>query len=639
MWLFPFLISALACAGSIPPTIIPTAQLITSTAAKASTATTAITPAAAAPAPSAPTASAAPQTASPPRSRIKSIKNYVVYYGKGRLNDLARYDLVIVQRGTLTESEIAELKKRGTLVVAYISTSEATKDDTRAEAQWRLGSNRDWKVDVIDVNQEGWRKVVLAESKEVMAKGFDGLFLDTVEDVQTYPQMKAGMITLIQSLRQTYPNSLLIQNGGYGILNNLGATIDALMFEDLSTGYDFDKKKYVELDNNDTAREVQSYTQRSGLPVLALDYASPDDPAMAQRAVANAWRFGFVPSVSVIMLDDIPDYGFDFSDTARARRERLAKVSRWFYYLNFDPNTAPLQKIVDSSYDMVVIDPQITDRNNQNFPIANVIKRLHNAPHPKLVMAYIDIGQAENWRTYWQKNWKVGNPPWIVGNDPDGWSGNFPVAYWWDDWRNIWLGKKGYLQKIIDAGFDGVYLDWVEGYSDENVIAAAKRDATDPQKEMIRWVGDLATYARGQKPNFIVIAQNATELAARDDYMIVIDAISQEQTWFDGGADNTLPGDCPLPRTEADVESAAYLQSLSAACRKLQQQTHSTLHVSSESYIRNLKLARDKGKVIFTVDYALDPKNVSWVYQTSRALNFIPFVGERMLKTYFEPVP
>jgi endo-alpha-1,4-polygalactosaminidase (GH114 family) len=49
-------------------------------------------------------------------------------------------------------------------------------------------------------------------------------------------------------------------------------------------------------------------------------------------------------------------------------------------------------------------------------------------------------------------------------------------------------------------------------------------------------------------------------------------------------------------------------------------------------------MAQSKGKTIFTVDYALNPENVAWVYKTSRALGFIPFVSNRGLNIYLEPV-
>jgi cysteinyl-tRNA synthetase len=198
----------------------------------------------------------------------------------------------------------------------------------------------------------------------------------------------------------------------------------------------------------------------------------------------------------------------------------------------------------------------------------------------------------------------------------------------------------GYLQAILDAGFDGVYLDWIEAYSDEDVLALAENQDLDPVEEMIWRVGDVASFGRAQDPDFIVIGQNAAELAAQDDYGEIVGAIAQEQVWFDGGADNDPPGDCPLPRLEADVDTAAYRDSLSSACRRqYDEYLDSTLHVSSEWYLRDLRLAQSKGLVIFTVDYALDADNIAWVYETSRGLGFTPFVGIRALDRFVTPVP
>ncbi len=318
----------------------------------------------------------------------------------------------------------------------------------------------------------------------------------------------------------------------------------------------------------------------------------------------------------------------------------LEDVTHWLYLIDVNLEQETIAQIVASSYDMVVIDFIASETNNTDYPLAEVIAQFHNAEHPKLVIAYIDTGQAEDFRTYWEPGWGIGEPEWIVALDPDGWEGNYPVAYWYDEYREIWLGEGGYLQTIVEVGYDGVYLDWVEAYSDENVIAAAEAEGLDPIEEMIWWVGDIAEFTRDLRPGFIVIAQNAAELAENDEYVEIIDAIAQEQAWFDGGADNEPPGDCPLPRTEADVDTAAYRDSLSGVCREqYDNYPDSTLHVSSEEYLYHLLLAQEKGLPIFTVDYALESENIAWVYETSRSYGFVPFVANRMLDGYINPVP
>lgn len=315
-------------------------------------------------------------------------------------------------------------------------------------------------------------------------------------------------------------------------------------------------------------------------------------------------------------------------------------VERWLYLIDVNLDDEAIDQIAESIYDLVVIDYIPSEENNTDFPIGEVVDRWHASDHPKLVVAYIDIGEAEDYRTYWQPGWGIGNPEWIAGGDPDGWEGNFPVAYWYDEWREIWLGAGGIMEGILDAGFDGIYLDWVEAYSDENVMRIAEQDGVDPVQEMIFWVSDLGNYGRERNPDFLVIGQNAAELAVFDDYIEAVDAIAQEQVWFDGGADNEPQGDCPLPRFEDEIDTDAYRDSLSNECRRQYDEfPDSTLHVSSEWYIEDLLLAKSRGLTIFTVDYALDPENVQWVYETSRALGFIPFVSNRALDQFLQPYP
>ncbi len=351
---------------------------------------------------------------------------------------------------------------------------------------------------------------------------------------------------------------------------------------------------------------------------------APENPLL--NVFLDRWaRNTDFPGESAPLGDDIP---------------LLSAVRQWLYLIDVNLEPETVEQIIDSDYDMVVLDFIPSEENNTDYPIAEVVARLHKADQPKRVIAYIDIGQAEEYRTYWAPGWGVGDPEWIVASDPDGWQGNYPVAYWYDEYQEIWLGPDGYLQAILDAGFDGVYLDWVEAYSDKDVVALAERDGVDPVEEMVWWVNDIAEFARAQRPGFSVIGQNAAELAVFDDYVNAIDAIAQEQVWFDGGADNDPPGACPLPRTDADVDSVAYRDSLSDACRRQDQEyPESTRHVSSEEYLGDLQRAQDRGVIVFTVDYALDPDNVVWVHQTSRGLGFIPFVGNRALDQFVEPAP
>lgn len=318
-------------------------------------------------------------------------------------------------------------------------------------------------------------------------------------------------------------------------------------------------------------------------------------------------------------------------------RQRLAEASTWLYYLKDDFVDRQVERTVSSPYDVVVIDPAVTIKERTSVPIASAVARLREAG--KLVLAYIDVGEAESFRTYWRYGWRIGRPWWIVANDPDGWRGNYPVAYWAPEWQRLWLARGGLLSRVLGAGFDGIYLDWTEAYSDDRVARTARRMRRDPRAEMVRWIARLARYGRTRRPGFLVVNQNAAELVAAEPRLRkLLDAEAQEQPFFDGGADNRPPGDCPLPERDADIGTRAYLSRLSPACRRqYTEHPDSTLHVSSESYLRALRRIHRAGLPVFTVDYAIEPANVRHAYCRSRAEGFIPFASERNLGTFVDP--
>lgn len=313
----------------------------------------------------------------------------------------------------------------------------------------------------------------------------------------------------------------------------------------------------------------------------------------------------------------------------------LADVERWLYLLDSDLDPQTVRRIADSRHDMVVVDYLPSQQGSEDYPMAETVRRWQQAAHPKLVLAYINIGEAENYRSYWQPDWRIGNPDWIRGDDPDGWANNFPIAFWYDEWRAIWLAEGGLLNRIVAAGFDGVYLDWIGAYDEESVADFAVSDGANARQEMIWWVGDIAETAQKLNPDFVIIPQNPGELLEDPDFMGAIDGVAQEHVWFDGGEDNQPAGGCPLPRRDADIGSAAYRQSLSPACRRYHDDhPDGTLHASSERYLPNLSRARDSGKAVFTVDYALDADDIAWVTDTARRQGFVPFIGSRALDRF-----
>ena len=328
--------------------------------------------------------------------------------------------------------------------------------------------------------------------------------------------------------------------------------------------------------------------------------------------------------------------GAVFAAAAEDVPVKLTEVKSWLLLLNNDLGPRSIERIGQIPFDMVVVDHVSSQKNVPETASGNAVKRLQRGPDGtrRQVIAYLNIGQAEDYRTYWMKGWRVGKPAFILGTDPDGWAGNFPVAYWRQEWRQLITGPGGLIEQIRAAGFDGLYLDWVGGFEDENVVAAARRDGVDARLEMIAWVREVSAVAKGGERPLFVIAQNAAPLLQDSSYLDAIDGVSHEDIWFTG-ADGLAEGDCPVPRTAAEVGSAAYLARLDKACRR----SHDTDPVSAMHFVGEdvivplLKLAQDRGKAVFTVDYALKVENIAAARKASRSFGFAPFVGARNLNT------
>ena len=74
------------------------------------------------------------------------------------------------------------------------------------------------------------------------------------------------------------------------------------------------------------------------------------------------------------------------------------------------------------------------------------------------MLAYMNIGEAEDYRFYWQDGWRPGNPTWLDAENPD-WPGNYEVYHWDPGWQAI---ISAYTDRLLSAGFDGAYLDIID---------------------------------------------------------------------------------------------------------------------------------------------------------------------------------
>jgi len=150
----------------------------------------------------------------------------------------------------------------------------------------------------------------------------------------------------------------------------------------------------------------------------------------------------------------------------------LAGAKNFLYLLNssvmYATKTDFINAMKATNYDALIID-LFFDDSSLAQPVAFTPTELASLKTKadggtRLVIAYMSIGEAEDYRYYWNTAWATSPPSWLAGENPD-WPGNYKVRYWDPAWQAIFFGNNSsYLKKILDAGFDGVYLDIIDAF-------------------------------------------------------------------------------------------------------------------------------------------------------------------------------
>ncbi len=261
----------------------------------------------------------------------------------------------------------------------------------------------------------------------------------------------------------------------------------------------------------------------------------------------------------------------------------LARIASWAcQYQNVNP-----AQIAASALDLVVIDP-ILDGGSQRAASTADIRLMQRKPDGgrRLVLAYLSVGAAEEYRAYWKPEWRESPPQWLGPEDPN-WARSYPVRFWHPQWHNI---VNSALTRIVETGFDGIFLDRVDAYW------LFRNDRPSATNEMVDFVVDLATRARSTRPDFLVIGQNAEPLLTLEGYRSAIDAVSKESLLYG------LQGEGTRNRPEQIGWSLHYLS-----------------------------IAKRAGLPILAIEYLDAPTEIASARRRLRDLGFVPFFATRLL--------
>ena len=310
---------------------------------------------------------------------------------------------------------------------------------------------------------------------------------------------------------------------------------------------------------------------------------------------------GLVPVVAaVLVLAFASLVGMSGNASAADTRtpgEVLRGAKSWGYQLQ-RPDVARLSA---SPYDVLVIDYSRDGSEAERFTPAE-LARLKVKPDGsrRVVLAYLSIGEAETYRFYWHWTWGgrwytgwlglLLAPSWIGPANAE-WGGNYAVRYWDPGWQAILLGTDGYVERIVAAGFDGVWLDKV----DSSIEPIARRRKT-AQNDMRALVAQIAGHGRKLRPGFLVVPQNGEELLVEPAYRAVIDGLGKEDLLYGEFHDR-----------EANPEEVI------------------------EKRIALLRLLAGEGKSILAVEYIDEPARIDAARRRLSEVGLVPHFADRPL--------
>lgn len=286
---------------------------------------------------------------------------------------------------------------------------------------------------------------------------------------------KVEMQNLIGKIRtaahKRNPHFGIIGNGGAHLYNifaysennsehvkNAVDLVDGVMIESLNFGYDYEDDKKTPVQDREIFIQALNFAKEQGVALFNIDYCKDDRNKSLGMKLSQ--ENGFINLAANRELDRLP--------SAKLNEKAITSLrdcQNFCALLNPDQfpfKSIYLDKLKNSNFDLLIIDGYFKDEFLQAEDIA-MLKQKPNGK-PRLVYCYMSVGEAEEYRWYWDESYKDSRPEWIAAEN-ENWGGNYKVKYWLEPWHKIiYGGENSYLSKILNAGFDGVFLDVVDAF-------------------------------------------------------------------------------------------------------------------------------------------------------------------------------
>ncbi|EAU68081.1 putative signal peptide protein [Stigmatella aurantiaca DW4/3-1] len=254
-------------------------------------------------------------SAEPPATETQSI---AFYYGdQVPVAELSHFKQVVLEPGATTPEELKALRANSQ-VYAYLSVGEVNRNNAahaQVQPDWIISENAAWGSDVVDPRHAQVRAFLLAQAQALWARGYHGLFLDTLDSPLAVPAPPSvvqartrALVELLREMHQRLPGVKLLLNRGFELFPEAAPFAAGVVAESLFTGWNAAANRYEPVAEKDRAWLQERLThlhERHGLPVTVIDYLPPSEREQARTVARSILALGFTPYVTNASLDTL----------------------------------------------------------------------------------------------------------------------------------------------------------------------------------------------------------------------------------------------------------------------------------------------------------------------------------------------
>jgi cysteinyl-tRNA synthetase len=291
----------------------------------------------------------------------------------------------------------------------------------------------------------------------------------TIPNVDFKAEMRKFVVEIANYARLTNPNFIVIPQNGHEVMMTANNIVDSTYMnaingvgqEDLFYGYESDNIATKATSSNYMIKFLD-LAKRNGKAVLVTDYCST--PSKMDDSYIKNQAFSYISfAANRRDLDIVPAYPVRPWNENAMVVTSLNSAKNFLYLINPNFNTKIdfINAVKKTNHDVVIVDAFFHDQQLTSSDVQAL--KIKSNGGKRLVIAYMSIGEAEDYRFYW-KSWKVGSPTFVDKLNPD-WAGNYKVRYWDPEWKKIIFGNDAsYTKKLLTSGFDGTYLDIIDAF-------------------------------------------------------------------------------------------------------------------------------------------------------------------------------